>query len=284
MSHPAAILSLTFSLQIAVQDVAGDLQKQELAASRTSCDEPEGHEGQDSGISDGATPPTHCDDSQDSFLPQPSTSSGPNHSNQNALGPPKYPPVPTLHQDQEELLDEDSLLEEAAELNLPPEDGQDQDHHHHHIHYHSGAHVYTNNPLDTRPTGVDLNEEDEDDRLSDISGISDLSGSEWKPTAGPFSWVQRQMMSGADPRALLQDMLSADTVIPNHLDQLTLWKIILNMVSEPPRRKKLENVNTLDNVVNLIRSSKKIVVLTGAGVSVSCGIPDFRSRDGKTHY
>jgi len=30
----------------------------------------------------------------------------------------------------------------------------------------------------------------------------------------------------------------------------------------------------------LIQNSKKIIVLTGAGVSVSCGIPDFRSRDG----
>ena len=62
--------------------------------------------------------------------------------------------------------------------------------------------------------------------------------------------------------------------------QLTLWKIILNMVCEPPRRKKLPDVNTLDQVVDLIRNSKKIIVLTGAGVSVSCGIPDFRSRDG----
>jgi len=33
-------------------------------------------------------------------------------------------------------------------------------------------------------------------------------------------------------------------------------------------------------VVGLIAASRKIIVLTGAGVSVSCGIPDFRSRDG----
>ena len=75
-------------------------------------------------------------------------------------------------------------------------------------------------------------------------------------------------------------MIAADTVIPEHLDQLTLWKIILNMVSEPPRRKKLSHINTLEDVVGLIAASRKIIVLTGAGVSVSCGIPDFRSRDG----
>ena len=39
-------------------------------------------------------------------------------------------------------------------------------------------------------------------------------------------------------------------------------------------------MSTLQDVVELIRKSKKIIVLTGAGVSVSCGIPDFRSRDG----
>ena len=52
------------------------------------------------------------------------------------------------------------------------------------------------------------------------------------------------------------------------------------MVSEPPRRKKLPEINTLADVVELIRKSQKIIILTGAGVSVSCGIPDFRSRNG----
>lgn len=51
-------------------------------------------------------------------------------------------------------------------------------------------------------------------------------------------------------------------------------------MSEPPKRQKLSHVNTMADVVELIKNCKNIIVLTGAGVSVSCGIPDFRSRDG----
>ncbi|PNF42289.1 hypothetical protein B7P43_G05536 [Cryptotermes secundus] len=116
--------------------------------------------------------------------------------------------------------------------------------------------------------------------LSDISGLSELSGQEWKPMAGPVSWVQRQMIIGVNPRSLLNQLVTDGTQIPQQIDDLTLWKIIMNMMSEPPRRQKLNHVNTLVDVVRLLKGAKKIIVLTGAGVSVSCGIPDFRSRDG----
>ncbi|EKM82003.1 hypothetical protein AGABI1DRAFT_126352 [Agaricus bisporus var. burnettii JB137-S8] len=38
--------------------------------------------------------------------------------------------------------------------------------------------------------------------------------------------------------------------------------------------------NTIEDAVKLIQGSRRIMILTGAGISVSCGIPDFRSRDG----
>jgi len=43
-------------------------------------------------------------------------------------------------------------------------------------------------------------------------------------------------------------------------------------------RQKLTQYNTLDDVVKLLKESSNIIVLTGAGISTSLGIPDFRSK------
>lgn len=39
-------------------------------------------------------------------------------------------------------------------------------------------------------------------------------------------------------------------------------------------------MNTFNKIINLIKTSKKTIVLTGAGVSTESGLPDFRSKDG----
>ncbi|SMY20164.1 unnamed protein product [Zymoseptoria tritici ST99CH_1A5] len=44
------------------------------------------------------------------------------------------------------------------------------------------------------------------------------------------------------------------------------------------KRKKLPQYNTIDDVAALIQRSNKIMVITGAGISTSLGIPDFRSK------
>ena len=77
------------------------------------------------------------------------------------------------------------------------------------------------------------------------------------------------MFSGEDPRPILKSLIVGDAAIPDDLDDLTLWKIIINIAAEPDMRTKLPDVNTLENVVDLIKSCRNIMVLTGAGVSIS---------------
>merc|ERR1719290_705401 len=64
------------------------------------------------------------------------------------------------------------------------------------------------------------------------------------------------------------------------MDDNTIWMILAKMLSQPPKREKLKDCNTVEDVVKHIKEANNILVLTGAGVSVSCGIPDFRSKDG----
>ena len=51
--------------------------------------------------------------------------------------------------------------------------------------------------IDETNDGADGNgEEDDDDDASDVSEFSGLSGDDWKPTAGPMAWIQRQALLG----------------------------------------------------------------------------------------
>ncbi|KAA6392340.1 MAG: putative NAD-dependent protein deacetylase sirtuin-1 [Streblomastix strix] len=60
--------------------------------------------------------------------------------------------------------------------------------------------------------------------------------------------------------------------INQKMQELTIGK-------EAPKNEP-EDYHTFDDAVKLLREKRKIVVVTGAGISVSCGIPDFRSKDG----
>ena len=44
------------------------------------------------------------------------------------------------------------------------------------------------------------------------------------------------------------------------------------------KRQKLTQYNNIDDAATLLRSSQNIMVITGAGISTSLGIPDFRSK------
>ncbi|XBW38435.1 hypothetical protein QEN19_004023 [Hanseniaspora menglaensis] len=74
----------------------------------------------------------------------------------------------------------------------------------------------------------------------------------------------------------LQELIYFDKVdCDNLLKDLT---IALNNVLVG--RIRLPNFNTINQVVEKIGNAKKVLVLTGAGISTSLGIPDFRSKNG----
>jgi len=54
--------------------------------------------------------------------------------------------------------------------------------------------------------------------------------------------------------------------------------LTLAMTRELSKRIKLQKYNTVDDAVSLLQNAKNVIVLTGAGISTSLGIPDFRSK------
>ncbi|TDH68300.1 hypothetical protein CCR75_004111 [Bremia lactucae] len=100
-----------------------------------------------------------------------------------------------------------------------------------------------------------------------------------------MNWLLDQKTAGM-PAGQMLDALGLGVSEGVAVDDDELWEAMFSMgirLIKPTAtrpREKLDTVNTLQDVASLLRSSKKIVVLAGAGISVSCGIPDFRSENG----
>ncbi|KAJ3050259.1 NAD-dependent protein deacetylase sirtuin-1 [Rhizophlyctis rosea] len=95
-----------------------------------------------------------------------------------------------------------------------------------------------------------------------------------------WEWLEKYY-----PRFPIQTLLDAfDCEAPSDMDMDDFHELLPLLKSaimhKTARRKKRDDINTIEDVVRLLKESKNIVVLTGAGVSVSCGIPDFRSKNG----
>ncbi|KAJ2492414.1 NAD-dependent histone deacetylase sir2 [Coemansia sp. RSA 2050] len=85
---------------------------------------------------------------------------------------------------------------------------------------------------------------------------------------------------GVSVRSLLEVFTSQSVQGLGISDSQSMQLLKYHLARFYRNRPKLPGINTVDDVVRLLRESKRIMVLTGAGVSVSCGIPDFRSPTG----
>ncbi|GIQ82833.1 sirtuin family protein [Kipferlia bialata] len=95
-------------------------------------------------------------------------------------------------------------------------------------------------------------------------------------------WLTELRDLGVPPAVILRAL-----GLKVHMEMLpdkTLWAFLSEVLDELAEalhpRVRLLHFNTLGQAVNMIKDAKRIVCLVGAGISVSCGIPDFRSKDG----
>lgn len=103
---------------------------------------------------------------------------------------------------------------------------------------------------------------------------------------GIVTFLQRYVIPDPSPIRIKHLLLALGVFLPRSIREsnpplellLPILKTALARILR--RREKLPQYNTVDDALGLLLRSKRIMVLSGAGLSVSCGIPDFRSKDG----
>ncbi|KAI2636646.1 DHS-like NAD/FAD-binding domain-containing protein [Xylaria nigripes] len=98
---------------------------------------------------------------------------------------------------------------------------------------------------------------------------------------GPNQFCHLHLDSGAITvkKLLTAFGIRAPEFLEGRPDEAYLGLLTLAMTRELNKRAKIMTYNTVDDAVHLLQKSRNIVVLTGAGISTSLGIPDFRSKE-----
>ncbi|OBT54629.1 hypothetical protein VE04_05928 [Pseudogymnoascus sp. 24MN13] len=160
----------------------------------------------------------------------------------------------------EAVVGEREVSPEAATEALEADEDEDDDND-----YESGS-VASGEVWETESLFEDALEEIGD---GELQGGDDVCTLEEAQRAGKVTAKKLITAFGIKPPAFLE---GAPDIAYDRLLSMALSR-------ELSKRSKLPSYNTIDDVVKLLNKCNNIIVLTGAGISTSLGIPDFRSKD-----
>lgn len=96
---------------------------------------------------------------------------------------------------------------------------------------------------------------------------------------GPVAFEMEYLQTRQMDLRYVGTMLGVPTELVEHDDEDYLGFFRGMMMYITSKRAKLQHINTIDDAASLLKTRSKILVITGAGISTSLGIPDFRSKD-----
>jgi NAD+-dependent protein deacetylase SIR2 len=123
-----------------------------------------------------------------------------------------------------------------------------------------------------------LRTDDPDDALSlDPESISRVHARLRK--VGPEEFLNEALIKKQIPPFTLGTAFGINpTIYLDNGEKFYLRLLGLAVVRAYQKRQKLSQYNTIDDAAALLRERSNIMVITGAGISTSLGIPDFRSK------
>lgn len=120
----------------------------------------------------------------------------------------------------------------------------------------------------------------EDDGQSNTLTLEDITALRKRLIkVGPEQFYEETIESDQFTPVLLGTAFGINPIVLETLGEDRFGRVLVGAIIRAyKKRQKLPQYNTVDDVAQLLRERSNVMVITGAGISTSLGIPDFRSK------